>query len=56
MAEVGPVEKSKRTIEKRLDDLERRGVLARPDAPRKPLKPVARRDGALERFLRDRGR
>ncbi len=31
-------------------------AVVRPDALRKPLKPVARREGALERFLADRAR
>ena len=56
MAEIGPEGKSMKTIEERLDHLERRGVLTRPAGPRAPLKPTARRKGALERFLADRGR
>ena len=56
MAEIGPEENSKWTIEKRLDDLERRGVLFRRTVPRERLKPVGRREGALKRFIADRGR
>ena len=56
MAEIRPIQQNRTTIEERLDDLERRGVLVRSDAPGNPLKPVARREGALERFLADRGR
>ena len=43
------------TIEERLDDLQRRGVLVRSGAPRLAFQPVARRPGALARFLAERG-
>ncbi|MCY4456096.1 MAG: hypothetical protein OXC56_07270 [Chloroflexi bacterium] len=45
-----------RTIEDRLDELERRGELVRAEGPRKPLRPIATIPGALERFLAERGR
>ena len=41
-------------IEERLDDMRRRGVLAPPNDPRQPFKPIATIPGALERFLRER--
>ncbi|MCY3767583.1 MAG: hypothetical protein OXH06_19370 [Gemmatimonadetes bacterium] len=43
------------SIEERLDDLRRRGILVPSEAPRQALKPVARRPGALARFLAQRG-
>ena len=43
------------TIEERLDDLQRRGVLVQSGTPGQKFKPVARRPGALARFLAERG-
>lgn len=54
VAEIRPVEKTPQTIAERLDDLERRGVLVRRRAPHTPLATVARRAGALRRFLAER--
>lgn len=54
MAEIRPIQPPTKTLEDRLEDFERRGVLVRTDARREPLKPVARRDGALKRFLAER--
>ena len=56
MAETRPIQRCTERIAERLDNLERRGVLVRPELPREPLKPVAYREGAFERFLADRGR
>ena len=56
MEEIRPIQRGTVTMKKRLDDLEQRGVLVRPDLPKEPLKPVACREGALERFLAGRGR
>lgn len=56
MAETRPIQRSTERLAERLDNLERRGVLVRPEVPREPLKPVERREGALKRFLADRGR
>ena len=56
IAEIRPVEKTPQTIAERLDELERRGVLVRRRAPHKPLGAVARRAGALKRFLAERSR
>lgn len=53
VAEIRPIEQD-RTLEERLDDLERRGMLVRQAGKRK-LRPVAKRPGALRRFLEDRG-
>ncbi len=43
------------TLEERLAGLEQAGVLVKSAAPKQPLKPVARRPGALARFLAERG-
>ena len=54
-AEVRPVDSSPVSIEERLDDLTRRGVLAPAEERSARLRPAARREGALERFLTERG-
>ena len=56
VAEIRPIEPRPRTIEERLDELERRGELVRSREPRAPLRPIAHVPGALERFLADRNR
>lgn len=43
------------TLDERLPDLERRGALVRPALPKRMLRPVQRRPGALVRFLAERG-
>ena len=55
VAEIRPIQPKPGTIERRLEDLERRGVLVRSRKPRRPLQAVARRPGALKRFLAERG-
>ena len=56
MAEIRGIQRHQQTtIEERLDDLQRRGVLVRLGAPEQTLQPVARRQGALARFLAERG-
>ena len=56
MAEIRGIQRHQQTtIEERLDDLQRRGVLVRLGAPEQTLQPVARRPGALARFLAERG-
>ncbi|MCY4113435.1 MAG: type II toxin-antitoxin system prevent-host-death family antitoxin [Chloroflexi bacterium] len=54
VAEIRPLQPEPATIEERLEDLERRGVLVRSSLARRPLQVVARRDGAVERFLTER--
>ena len=54
VAEIRPIEPPPKTIEERLDELERSGELIRAKGPRKPFRAVAHRPGALERFLADR--
>ena len=56
VAEIRAIQRHQpQTIEERLDDLQRRGVLVRSGAPERTLQPVARRPGALARFLAERG-
>lgn len=54
VAEIRPIEERPRTIEERLDELRRRGVLVPANGPRRPFRAIADRPGALERFLADR--
>ena len=54
VAEVRPISAGTGTIDERLDDLARRGVLVRREGPRRFLSPVAARPGALDRFLAER--
>ena len=54
VAEIRPIQPKPATIDQRLEDLERRGVLVGSNEPRRPLQAVARGAGALERFLAER--
>ena len=54
VAEIRPIEPQPQTITERLEELERRGILVRSREPRKPLTAVARKAGALDRFLAER--
>ena len=55
VAEIRPIEKSKKiTFEDRCRQLEEEGVLLAQPEPSGPLAPVARRPGALKRFLESR--
>ncbi|MEO6331658.1 MAG: type II toxin-antitoxin system prevent-host-death family antitoxin [Gemmatimonadaceae bacterium] len=54
VAELRPVGKSAMGLAARLKELEERGVLIPAVDPRAPLKPIARRPGALKRFLDER--
>lgn len=56
VAEVRPIEPQQQTLEERLRYLEETGQLVPARGPYVPIKPIARRPGALKRFLRDRGR
>ena len=55
VAEIRAIQPEQKTIDQRLDDLERRGVPVGSGRARKPLVPVANRPGALKRFLDERG-
>ena len=54
VAEIRPIQQQPQTIAERLDELERRRILVRSREPRKPLAAVARRAGALDRFVAER--
>ena len=55
VAEIRPVERGReRTLEERLEELRRTGCLVPASNPRQPFRPVARRPGALTRFLAER--
>ena len=54
VAEVRAIEKAPQTIEERLEELRRRGVLIPSSGPRREFKPVAHIPGAVERFLAER--
>lgn len=53
IAEVRPIETLKEPLAKRLDELRRKGLVSRP-LKKSVLKPLARRPGALRRFLDSR--
>ena len=53
VAEIRPIEAEPR-IEDRVRRLEERGVLSAPTGARRPWKTIARRPGALRRFLAER--
>ena len=54
VAEIHAVRDSPATIEARLDDLKRQGIVVGLGEPRKPMEAVGRRPGALKRFLAER--
>jgi len=53
-AEIRPVPSPKQTVEEHLLEMQRKGTLVRAKRPRPPIRMVARRPGALERFLAER--
>jgi prevent-host-death family protein len=54
VAEVRPVSREARPLSERVRELEERGVVVGAGKPSRPLSPVARRPGALKRFLEER--
>ena len=54
VAEIRAIQPEPKTIDQRLEDLERRGVLVGSGGKRRPFAPVADRPGALRRFLDER--
>jgi prevent-host-death family protein len=54
VAELRPVEVARQTLPERLEALEDEGVLSRAPSPSGHLQPVARKSGALARFLESR--
>ena len=55
VAEIRAVRESPETIDARLDDLQRQGILVSTGEPRRSIRPVKRSPGALKRFLAERG-
>jgi prevent-host-death family protein len=53
VAEIKPTEKSD-SMEERIRRLEARGVITRRSDKRAPMKPIAKRPGAVKRFLEER--
>jgi prevent-host-death family protein len=53
VAEVRPIDESAGSLKDRLADLERSGILT-PAVGKGALKPLARKPGALKRFLKSR--
>jgi len=54
VAEIRPIRSADVGLEERIEQLERRGVLRPPIDPEAALDAVARRPGALQRFLDER--
>lgn len=54
IAEIRPLKSARATVEETLGRLEDQGVLDRGRSPRGTLRPVAKRPGALKRFLESR--
>ena len=55
VAEIRPLERGReRTLEERLEELRRTGCLVPAANAKQPFRPVARRPGALARFLAER--
>lgn len=54
VAEIRPITTDREGLEGRLADLAERGVVVRPARPGPPTRAIARRQGALRRFLADR--
>jgi len=54
VAEVAPVEPARETLAQRLKRLEAHGVIVPAKRPGKPFPRIARRPGALKRFLASR--
>jgi prevent-host-death family protein len=54
IAEIRPLEGSRRPLEKSLGRLEDQGILSRARKPTGPLKALSKKPGALARFLESR--
>ena len=54
VAEIRPIAPAPQTFDDRIRELEERGVIVRSPGRRGKLRPIARRPGALARFLRER--
>ena len=53
-AELRPVEAEPRTANRRMAELIAQGVVLPAEDPRAPIRPMAKRPGALKRFLESR--
>ena len=53
-AEIRPIQPKEQTLEERLEDFERRGILVPARDPNAKIRPIAHRPGALKRFLDER--
>lgn len=54
VAEIQPVSAAEQGLEKRIERLEHDGIVTPPSASAAGFSPLARRRGALKRFLEDR--
>lgn len=54
VAEIRSITPDRETLDQRLDDLTRRGLIVPSGQPREPLRALERRPGSLRRFLEDR--
>jgi prevent-host-death family protein len=54
VAEIRQIRQKPRTLDERIQELEERGVIVPTAGRRGTLRPIARRPGALKRFLRER--
>ena len=54
VAEIRSITPDRETLDQRLDDLTRRGIIVPSGQPREPFRALERRPGALRRFLEDR--
>jgi prevent-host-death family protein len=54
IAEIRPIDKAATSLQRALDRLEDRGILSRAEGGDRSLSAVARRRGALKRFLESR--
>jgi prevent-host-death family protein len=54
VAEIRPMTSADRTAAERWVDLVERGIIVPSATPRRPVRTLARRPGALRRFLRER--
>ena len=54
VAEIRPIEEKTKSLEEHLAELERRGVLVPAKDRNAPIRPIAHRPGALQRFLDER--
>lgn len=53
VAQLRPIDPTEMSLEERLDDLQRAGILSPPRGPR-AFRPLVKRPGALRRFLESR--